>query len=204
MKWIRIGLHHSSTPVSSQFNVLWSYHLTLPYPALGPTPRMASIALPGLKNVPPLLNVKVPVEHVASSASPSTILNAASSLLPSFLHSSPSASSRSKPSTPKPGAEVTQSIPSNPLEGKDASHELFRAQKIEDYVKDHRRVRSRTGSTASVSSNRNKPGDSAGSETGYNDRADAHLPHVAAGEGEGPEVQYTKGVSPPINRTIEQ
>jgi hypothetical protein len=155
---------------------------------------MASIALPGLKNVPPLLNIKVPKEHAASSASPSTILNAATSLLPSFLHSSTSTSNRDKSVTTKENAEATQPIPSNPLEGEGDSHELFRAQKIEDYVKDHRRVRSRTGLTSSVSSSQTKPG--AGADTRYNDRADAHLPHVAAGEGEGPDVQYTKGASP--------
>ncbi|KAJ9124017.1 hypothetical protein QFC22_000809 [Naganishia vaughanmartiniae] len=152
--------------------------------SLGHTPRMASLALPGLKNVPPLLNIKVPIEHAASSASPSTILNAASSLLPSFLHSSPSSPDRNKSMASKSDPTISQSIPPNPLEAKEASDELFRAQKIEDYVRDHRQVRSRTGSTASVSSTRSK--------SGYNDRADAHLPHVAAGEGEGPDVQYTK------------
>lgn len=56
-------------------------------------------------------------------------------------------------------------------------------------------MHARTSSISSLSSGRSKTGVGLGGDIGFSDRADAHLPRVASGEGEGPDVQYTKSKS---------
>lgn len=46
-----------------------------------------------------------------------------------------------------------------------------------------------------MNSGRSKLGVGAGGHNGFGDRADAHLPRVALGEGDGPEVEYRDGTS---------
>jgi hypothetical protein len=164
--------------------------------ALESTPRSPTKPLPENGNKQKLkLDSKIPVTKVISSASPSTILNAASSLLPAFLHSSATSSEPADTDAAKANPKEPEPIPPNPLESSAAAHELFRAQKISDYVKDHKATRSRTSSTSSMNSGRSKLGVGAGGANGFGDRADAHLPRVAFGEGDGPEVEYRDGSS---------
>jgi hypothetical protein len=164
--------------------------------ALESTPRSPTKPLPENGSKQKLkLDSKIPVTKVISSASPSTILNAASSLLPAFLHSSATSSEPADTDAAKANPKEPEPIPPNPLESSAAAHELFRAQKISDYVKDHKATRSRTSSTSSMNSGRSKLGVGAGGANGFGDRADAHLPRVAFGEGDGPEVEYRDGSS---------
>lgn len=128
-----------------------------------------------------------------SSASPSTILNAASHLLPAFLHSSPATPESEDPNESTSDGKKPQPVPPNPLESPNAAHELFRTQKISAYVKDHKVAHSRTSSISSFGSGRSKLGPGAAGENSFGDRADAHLPQVALGEGDGPEVEYRDG-----------
>lgn len=112
-----------------------------------------------------------------SAISPSTILNTASSMLPSmpsFLSSSSSGLNGDPPREPKVDVE-----PKNPL-ATDGPSDLHVAQTIKSYVRGHKVVEALSGHD-------HKP--EAGS-----DAADAALPKVSEKDGQGPEVVYANGV----------
>ncbi|GHJ88552.1 hypothetical protein NliqN6_4954 [Naganishia liquefaciens] len=159
--------------------------------SLEATPRPPSKPLTENDNKRKLqIESDVPVSKAISSASPSTILNAASHLLPSFLHSSPPTPKSEETNKSTRYEKEPQTIPPNPLESPAAAHELLRAQKISAYVREHKVAHSRSSSVSSFGSGRSKLGPGPAGENSFGDRADAHLPQVAAGEGDGPEVEY--------------
>jgi hypothetical protein len=154
-----------------------------------------------------------------SSVSPSSILNTASSFLPSFLSGSGDASSPGEGDTSKRDIKIKQEepgpLPPNPLRNRpEARSESYyhRAETLKDYVRDHKAhvpsvsvglgnlslKRERKGSTSSLKSLENSSSPSrksSGSDplATLQDKADARLPALKDGEGEAPEVLYNEG-----------
>ena len=164
-----------------------------------------------------------------SSVSPSSILNTASSYLPSFLSGSGESST---PDDEEHGKKETKSkqklpgpLPPNPLrnrsEGRSESY-YHHAETLKDYVRDHKAhvpsvsvglgnlglKRERKGSTSSLKSLEsptNSSRKSSGSDpmATLQDKADARLPALKDGEGEAPEVLYNEGQSLEFGLQVE-
>lgn len=155
-----------------------------------------------------------------SSVSPSSILNTATSYLPSFLSSGSGESSTpgdddANKKGPKSKQKHPGPLPPNPLRNRsEARSESYyhHAETLKDYVRDHKAhvpsvsvglgnlglKRDRKGSTSSLKSLESSTGasrKSSGSDplASLQDKADARLPALKDGEGEAPEVLYNEG-----------
>jgi hypothetical protein len=154
-----------------------------------------------------------------SSVSPSSILNTASSFLPSFLSGSGDSSASHEGDVNKKGAKSKQEhpgpLPPNPLRNRpEARSENYyhHAETLKDYVRDHKAhvpsvsvglgnfglKRERKGSTSSLKSLENpsmasRTSSSSDPLAALQDTADARLPALKDGEGEAPEVLYNEG-----------
>ena len=156
----------------------------------------------------------------SSSASPSSILNTASSYLPSFLSGS-SDSGQAEPGKKgeQPSAKTKRekppaALPPNPLKNRSGGKEAFHhhAETLKDYVRDHKAhpsstsvglgtiglKRERKGSTSSLRSLESAPSSSKRNSTSdpfatLQETADSRLPRLKDGEGEAPEVLYNEG-----------
>ena len=156
----------------------------------------------------------------SSSASPGSILNTASSYLPSFLsgnsdssqaeHGKKGEQPSAKPNREKPPAALPPNPLKNRLGGKEAFH--HHAETLKDYVRDHKAhpsstsvglgtiglKRERKGSTSSLRSLESAPSSSKRDSSSdpfatLQDTADSRLPRLKDGEGEAPEVLYNEG-----------
>jgi hypothetical protein len=155
------------------------------------------------------------------SVSPSSILNTASSYLPSFLSGTSDsltphqANSNNKQSGKNNREKQPAAIPPNPLKNRSSGRtETFHhhAETLKDYVRDHKAhsptnsvglgtiglQRERKGSTSSLRSvesapSVNKRSSASDPLAALQDTADARLPAIKDGEGEAPEVLYNEG-----------